>query len=171
MTHDPTAPARQRSPCGTGDGRGHRGKRRSGLARSTGVGRVSWATGPTLTPSLAQQTSGSVAYSGTWTGESNTSFSGGSSRYAKAASASATYTFTGRSIGLVSVAALNRGKAKIYVDGTLVTTVDMADPTLTYRYLAYTKTWSSSGTHKIKVVVVGTSGRPRIDVDAFAVLK
>ena len=49
---------------------------------------------------------------------------------------------------------------------------DLAPPATTkYRALAWQKTWSTSGTQTVKLVVVGTSGRPRVDLDAFAVLK
>ena len=65
----------------------------------------------------------------------------------------------------------NRGAARIYIDGDLVTTVDLNDPQRTYRYVAFTKTWSSVGTHTIRIVAVGTPGHPRVDVDAFGVLR
>ena len=36
---------------------------------------------------------------------------------------------------------------------------------------AWQQTWSTSATRTIKLVVVGTSGRPRVDLDAFVVVK
>ena len=41
----------------------------------------------------------------------------------------------------------------------------------TYRAVAWQRTWSTSATRTIRLVVVGTSGRPRVDLDAFAVLR
>jgi hypothetical protein len=35
----------------------------------------------------------------------------------------------------------------------------------------YQFNWSSAGTHKVKIVVSGTSGHPRVDLDAFVVLR
>jgi hypothetical protein len=34
----------------------------------------------------------------------------------------------------------------------------------------YTKTWTSPGTHSLKVVVQSTKNRPRFDVDAFVIV-
>ena len=76
---------------------------------------------------------------------------------------------TGRSIALVTTKAPTRGTVKVYVNGTYVATVDLYATTTKYRALAWQKTWSTSGTRTVKLVVVGTSGRPRVDLDAFAV--
>jgi hypothetical protein len=65
----------------------------------------------------------------------------------------------------------NRGKAKILINGSHVQTIDLSAPGTVERVLAWQGTWTSSATRTIKVVVVGTSGRPRVDVDAFVVLK
>jgi hypothetical protein len=123
----------------------------------------------TIRAGLTQQTSSSVTWSGSWTTGSSSSFSGGSVRYSKSAGAKASYTFTGRGISFVTERGSARGSAKIYIDGVLVTTISNYASSTTYRYVAYQKSWSSSGQHKISVVVSGTSGHPRVDVDAFIV--
>jgi hypothetical protein len=130
----------------------------------------SWATGLNLTPRLLQQTSTSVRYGGTWRTTTSTSYSGGSAKYASAAGASATYTFTGRSIALVTTVASSRGQVKIYVNGVFLAKVDLRGATK-YRDVAWQKTWSTSATRTIKLVVVGTAGRPRIDLDGFVTLR
>jgi hypothetical protein len=61
-----------------------------------------------------------------------------------------------------------RGIARIYVDGALAATVDLGAPATTYRSVVWAQTWAKSATRKLKVVVVGTPGRARIDIDAFA---
>jgi hypothetical protein len=129
-----------------------------------------WAYGPSLAPRLVQQGSSAVGYTRTWTRVSGTRFSGGSARYAKASGASATYRVTGRSIAFVTTRASSRGKVSIYVDGVRVVRVDTYGTTTRYRYQAWARTWPTSGTHTIRIVVAGTSGRPRVDLDAFAVL-
>jgi subtilisin family serine protease len=130
-----------------------------------------WATGPTIAVSLLQQTSSAIHYRGSWATGRSTSYSGGSVRYATAAGASATFTFTGRGIALVSTLASTRGKVRIYIDGTYVAKVDLgASPTM-YRAIVWQRTWSSSRSRTIKLVVDGTSTRPRIDLDAFAILR
>jgi len=130
-----------------------------------------WATGAVLSPRLVQQSSTAIAYTSTWTSATSTSYSGGSAKYATAAGASATHTVTGRSIALVTTKAPSRGALKVYVDGVLSATVDCYAATTAYRVQAWQKTWTTSGTHTVKLVVVGTAGRPRVDLDAFAVLR
>jgi hypothetical protein len=36
--------------------------------------------------------------------------------------------------------------------------------------MVFTKTWTSSGRHTVRIVSLGTSGHPRVDVDALVVL-
>ena len=129
-----------------------------------------WAYGPTLTPRLIQQTSTAIHYHGTWPTSTYASFSGGSARYARSSTASATYTFTGRGIALVSTRASTRGKVRVYVNGVYVAIVDLFGPTQ-FRTVAWQRTWSTVGTRTIKLVLTGTPGRPRVDLDAFAVLR
>ena len=130
-----------------------------------------WANGTTLSPRLVQQSRSSVKYSGTWTKRLWSSFSGGSIKYTKAAGRSASYKFTGRSIALVTTKAPSRGKVRVYVNGKYVSTVDLYRSSTQYRVLAWQKTWSTSRTRTVKLVVVGTSDRPRVDLDAFAIVK
>jgi len=140
-------------------------------ARDTLGNLGSWVTGPTLRPKLVQQTSSAVRWRGTWRGASSTAYSGGSVRRATAAGARATFTFTGRAVAFVSTRAARRGQVKVYLDGTYITTIDLYAPSYTPRSVVFSRTWSSRGTHTIRLVVVGTAGRPRIDVDAFGVLR
>jgi alpha-tubulin suppressor-like RCC1 family protein len=131
----------------------------------------SWTVGPVYTPRLAQTSSG-VTYAGTWSSQTSASYSGGSTRYSSKAGSSATYKFTGRSVSIVMTRSKTRGSVRIYVDGSSsYSTVSCAATTTAYRSIVWSKAWASSGTHKIKVVVVGTSGRPRIDFDAIVVIK
>jgi hypothetical protein len=132
---------------------------------------AAWVTGPTITPSLVQQTSSAVHYRGTWSRSSKTAYSGGSVRFAKAAGASASYTATGRAFGFVTTMGPDRGKARIYVDGRLKTTLDLSAQVPFYRVQAWSARFSKAASHTIKVVVAGTSGRPRADLDAFVILK
>ncbi len=131
----------------------------------------SWAPGLTLTPRLIQGSSTTVRYSGTWSTSSSTSYSGGSTRQTSAAGARATYTFTGRSVGLVTTKAPNRGKVKVYVNGVYLETIDLYASTSRHRLVAWQRAWSTSGTRTIAFVAVGTAGRPRVDIDAFISVK
>ena len=66
---------------------------------------------------------------------------------------------------------MTRGAFKVYVDGVYKGTVSASAAPTAYRLLIYQFSWSTAGNHSLKVVVVGTAGHPRIDVDAFVVLK
>ena len=129
-----------------------------------------WKVGPLLKPSLVQQTSSAIHFSGSSTTTSYSLYSGGSQRYLGAAGAFVTYTTTARSLSFVTTVGPNRGSAKVYLDGVLQATLDLNDPATTYRFVAFSKTWSSLGTHTIKVVSVGVPV-PRVDVDAFGVIR
>lgn len=130
-----------------------------------------WKVAATVTPGITQQTSTSVKYTGTWSTGSTTKYLGGTVKFASGAGASASYTFTGRSIAWVTTRAARSGSARVYIDDVLASTLNLNASDYTYRYVAFQKTWTTSATHTIKVVVVGTSGHPRIDIDAFLVLR
>ena len=38
------------------------------------------------------------------------------------------------------------------------------------RSIVFSRTWSTAGTHTMRIKVLGTVNRPRIDVDAFLIL-
>jgi spore germination protein YaaH len=130
-----------------------------------------WVAGPTIRAYLPQQTYAGLTWKGTWKSATLASCSGGSVRYATAAGASAAYSFTGRAIAWVTTLGPDRGAAKIYVDGVLVTTIDLHATSTSYRRVAFAKSWSAAGTHSLRIVVVATAGRPRVDVDAFEVIR
>ncbi|MFE9174114.1 N-acetylmuramoyl-L-alanine amidase [Streptomyces kebangsaanensis] len=121
------------------------------------------------TPVIVQETS--ATRTGTWTGKSSTSYLGGKSLTSSAKDASLTWTFTGRSVAWLVSRAATSGQAHIYVDGTKAATVDLKSATAKYRDAIWTKTWSTSAKHTVKVVVVGTSGRPAVTTDGIVYLK
>jgi hypothetical protein len=63
-----------------------------------------------------------------------------------------------------------RGRAEVWIDGVLAATIDTYRSTTTPRQVMFTRTFTTSGTHTIRMVVLGTSGRARVDLDAFLVL-
>ncbi len=130
-----------------------------------------FATGPGFTVDAFQESSAKVSYGGSWTGTSLSGAYGGAVRYAGASGVSAKLSFTGRNVAFAAPKSSTRGKADIYVDGTKVTTVDLYSTTTLARRVLYAKAWTASGTHTIEVRALGTSGRPRVDLDAFVVLR
>ncbi|WP_181446858.1 peptidoglycan recognition protein family protein [Streptomyces sp. NTH33] len=124
---------------------------------------------PSYTPVILQE--GSTTKSGSWTTRSSTSYLGGKSYSSGSKGASLTWTFTGRSAAWVVSRASGSGQAYVYVDGTKAATVDLKSATTLYRQAIWTKTWSSSAKHTVKIVVVGTSGRPTVTTDGLVYLK
>ncbi|MFF9758769.1 N-acetylmuramoyl-L-alanine amidase [Streptomyces caelestis] len=121
------------------------------------------------TPVILQESS--ATKSGTWTTKSSSSYLGGKSYTSSSKNASLSWTFTGRSVAWTVSRATTSGQAHIYVDGKKTATVDLKSSTTKYRDAIWTKTWSGSAKHTIKIVVVGTSGRPAITTDGIVYLK
>ncbi|WP_198533852.1 peptidoglycan recognition protein family protein [Streptomyces odonnellii] len=121
------------------------------------------------TPVILQETS--AVRSGTWTTKSSSSYLGGKSYSSSTKNASLTWTFTGKSAAWVVSRAATSGQAYVYVDGVKTATVDLKSATTKYRDAIWTKTWTASARHTVKIVVVGTTGRPAITTDGLVYLK
>jgi subtilisin len=121
-------------------------------------------------PVLSQDTSPTLARSGGWTRYLRSWMSGGSSLYSRTRSSWIERSFTGRAIALVGSKSRGRGKARVYIDGTLAATVDFHRSSTAHRQVVFTRSWSTVQPHTLRLVVLGTSGRPRVDVDAFVVV-
>lgn len=129
---------------------------------------VAYVYGPSFQPIVSDNTSTLIKYTGTWGTGTFSSYYGGHDRYASAAGASATYSFTGSSVAWIAYKSTIRGSAQVWVDGVLKATVSLYSTTSTAKAQVYAFNWATSGAHTLKVVVVGTAGHPRVDVDAFA---
>jgi hypothetical protein len=110
-----------------------------------------------------------ATYSGSWSTSSCTCFVDGTDMHATSAGASATFTYTGNVMGWVTETGPNRGSAKIFQDGVLKATVSTYSASNTGARVMWANWFSTAGTHTIRVVVVGTAGHPRVDVDGFLV--
>ena len=137
--------------------------------RATNLSAV--ATGSSFILSAAQEGSASIAYSGRWTASSSSTFMGGRVKSASAAGATATYSFTGRAVSIVSSTGPTRGSVDVLVDGKLKATVKLYASTLTTRKVVYRTSWATAGKHRIQLRVKGTAGHPRVDADAFVVVR
>ena len=128
----------------------------------------SYVYGGTFQPIITDSAASSIVYTGSWPTSSSTSYYFGSDRYATTAGNSASYSFTGSSVAWVAYKSTSRGSAQVWIDGVLKTTISLYSTTTTARAQVYAFNWTTSGAHTIKIVVVGTAGHPRVDVDAFA---
>ncbi|GAA3931165.1 hypothetical protein GCM10023085_10680 [Actinomadura viridis] len=121
------------------------------------------------TSALIHETS--AVRTGTWKTTTTSSYLGGRGLYSSAKGAGASWTFTGRTAGLIVKRASNLGAVHVYVDGVKLGTLDTRASTTAYRQLIWTRTWSTSGKHTIKIVVAGTSGRPTVGIDGIAYIR
>jgi uncharacterized delta-60 repeat protein len=128
--------------------------------------------GPRFTVDAHQETSTSMAYTGLWRQQLLGGSYGGQVKFATAAGSTAKLTFTGQSVAWVAPKGSTRGKADVLLDGRKVATVDLSSSrTLPRRVVYAANGLSPSVTHTLQVKVLGTTGRPRVDVDAFVVLR
>ncbi|MFE4454237.1 N-acetylmuramoyl-L-alanine amidase [Streptomyces sp. NPDC056796] len=121
------------------------------------------------TPVILQESA--AKKTGTWTTKSSTSYLGGASYASGTKNASLTWTFTGRSAAWVVSRASTSGQAYVYVDGVKAATVDLKSSATAYRQAVWTKSWPASAKHTVKIVVVGTKGRPTLTTDGLVYLK
>jgi hypothetical protein len=128
---------------------------------------AAYVYGPSFKPMVSDNSSTLITYSGTWGTGSYPTYYGGTDRYASTVGASATYTFTGKSVAWIAYKSSIRGSAQVFVDGVLKATVSLYATTSTARAQVFAFNWATSGSHTLKVVVVGTAGHPRVDIDAF----
>jgi hypothetical protein len=112
------------------------------------------------------------ALTGGWTRSAWAPASDGYESVASAPGALATFTFTGSSVAWIATKATNRGVARVFLDGVQVKRdIDLYSDTTVPQAVAYTFTWPEVGPHTIQVQVLGTPGRPKVDVDAFVRLR
>ena len=126
---------------------------------------------PVLTPSLVQQTTSAFKYSGTWKSASSSKHSGSSVKYSVKAGSSVTFKTSARAIGFITTRGKDRGAVKVYINGKYSKTIDLRATSTGYRWLAWSTSATSAKAWTIKLVVVGTRGRPRVDIDGFVVVK
>lgn len=129
------------------------------------------AAGNTTTASVTRKATvlsdASSTRSRSWKSVSASSYLGGKALSGGAKGAHASWTFTGRSAGLIVKQASNLGAFHVYVDGVKVATVDSRASTTRYRRIVWA-TGLRPGKHTVKIVVVGTAGRPTVVIDGLA---
>jgi hypothetical protein len=129
-----------------------------------------WATGPKLTLKKLQESSKRIRYTGNWKRVRASAFWGGAAKKATSAGAAATLTFTGHGVAWVSRLGPNRGRAQVWVDGVLVDTVDLESASYANKRVVWAQNWETAGKHTVTIKVLGTAGRPRVDLDALLTL-
>jgi len=131
----------------------------------------SWATADPFTAVVSQDRSRTWHRSGIWHRSWSANWSRRSSLYSRQARAAVWRSFNGRGISVVAARGRSRGKALVWIDGTLVKAIHLHRSRLQPRRVVFAKTWATSGRHTIRIVVFGTANHPRVNVDALVITK
>lgn len=129
-----------------------------------------WAVQPSFSPLVWQESSNNVKYTGTWAAQSVGSAYGGALKYSTSKNATVSETVQGTGVAWVSETGPTFGKATVFIDGLAVKTVNLFTATLQPRQIVWKQEWSTKTTRTIKIVVKGTAGHPRVDLDAILAL-
>ncbi len=127
--------------------------------------------GPSFTPTLYSEGSSRVTYAGTWTISRSSSYLGGAARYASVTGRRATITLSGVAVAWISTVGPTRGSARVYADGSYQGIYTTYRSSAVYRRVITGRTFTSTATHTYRVEVRGSAGHPRVDLDAFVVLR
>jgi hypothetical protein len=129
-----------------------------------------WDYGPTFKPWAVQENSAKVSFHSAWKRRADATAVGGQLAGSTTAGSWARVTVTARAVAWVALKGPHEGKATVYVDGKAVATVDLRYASTMPHRVVWSRAWTTVGTHTIKIVVAGTSGRPDVTLDEFLVL-
>jgi hypothetical protein len=115
------------------------------------------------------ETSAAITYVGSWGSAGHRGYAGGAVRYAIAAGATASFTFSGTKVIWYGPVGPTRGQARIRIDGAYVTTVNLYGGSFVARKAVYAKSWATAGKHTLVIEVVGTKGHPYVAIDQLAI--
>jgi hypothetical protein len=132
----------------------------AGNARSAAV---------TRTPVLADEDA--AERSGSWHTLSSPRHLGGTAVRSTAAGASLTWSFTGRAAALAVSRTAASGRVRVFVDGAPAGLVDLRAPRTRHRRAVWTRSWSDSARHTVRIEVEGTAGRPGVISDGLVYLR
>jgi len=117
-----------------------------------------------VTPEMALDDG--VTLTGAWSGYSPKKGYSEVVTYSSQANARMSFDFVGRSVAWLATRGPDRGKAAVYIDGSRVATVDLYAKTTKFRRIVFRRSWPDAAAHRLEIVLLGTAGRPRVDIDA-----
>jgi hypothetical protein len=129
-----------------------------------------WVTSAAFRTTALSDSSSAIHWSGSWSFARHASYLGGRVHSTTSRGSTATITFTGSAIAWAGPVGPTRGKARVYLDGNLVATVDTYRSSFAARDIVFARNLSS-GTHTLRIQTLGTSGRPTVGVDELYVIR
>lgn len=116
-----------------------------------------------------EESNATIAYSGNWATARHAGYSGDRVKYAKAAGATATVTFTGTKVTWIGPVGPTRGKARVSVDGVVVKTVNLYAGGFRAQKALFSASFPTAGEHILTITVLGTPGHALVAIDGFAI--
>jgi hypothetical protein len=137
------------------------------IDRSGNAGK--WVVSKLFQTNLLQEDTDGASYDADWKPATLAGANGGSVMTTSTIGATATFSFKGDAIGLVVSRGPDRGAVSVYLDGVKVRTLDLYAANSRSNWLVFSKNYNAVRGHVLELVAKGTTGRPRVDIDAFEV--
>jgi hypothetical protein len=120
-------------------------------------------------PRVLDNDDAAISYQGPWSEATHSGYAGGTVAWSTTRGASASITFTGRTVSWVGPAGPTRGAAQVYIDGVMVATVNQHAAGFTAQRTLYARDFGTSGPHTLRIVVAGTPGHAMVAIDQLVV--
>lgn len=129
------------------------------------------ADGPAITATIHADGSALTTYGPGWTTVASNGATGKKLHSSTTAGSWMSFAFQGRAVALVAPRGASRGSVRVYVDGVYDSTVNLHRAKAQSQVVVFSRSWSAKAPHTVKLVVVGTAGHARVDVDGFVVIR
>ena len=116
-----------------------------------------------------QESSVLATYAGSWDRQQSGQFMGSYAKVSTQAGAVVDFAFTGSGVSWIGPKGPNQGKARVYVDGRYVRTVDNYSGNPRPRESLYTASFSDVTDHTLSIHVLASTAGRVVTVDAFLV--
>ncbi len=128
-------------------------------------------TASTFTTSRYLETSSAATYSSGWTTSTSTAYLDGHAKVSTHIGSSVSFRYTGKSVAVAGRRGPTSGRARVYVNNVLAATIDLYSATTLDKQILFQKTYTTSATRVLKIVLIGPSTRPRVTIDGFYVIR
>jgi acid phosphatase type 7 len=130
-----------------------------------------WQPAGTFRLTVSQETTRSLSFlRGTWSRTTSTSYDGHAARSTRTRGGIARFKFSGTGFAWVAAASPVRGSAQVLINGKLSGTVNTYRTSSAARLMVFTRSTMGSGSHSVEIRALGTSGHPRVDIDALVTI-
>jgi hypothetical protein len=116
-----------------------------------------------------QEANNAIVYTGTWREAPYPAYAGRNARWTNETGATATFTFTGRTVVWFGPSGPTRGRANLFIDGQPAGTVDLYARRFRPKTRIFATTFAEAGSHTLVIEVVATRGRSTVAIDQFVV--